>query len=309
MAQFEEIQAFIQIVEAGSITAAAARLDLAKSAVSRRLSELEARLGVELFHRTTRKLSLTDSGQGFYERSVRIVADLQEAENSVSQAHKELSGELRVAAPLSFGLMHLGPAINDFQQQHPAIKFDIDFNDRQIDLIQEGFDVGIRIAELEDSSLIARKLASNSVIVCASPAYLDKHGTPTTPEELTEHDCLTYSYLPNPNHWNFIDMLGQMQNIRVKSSMQSNSGNYLREAAIAGLGVLRQPTFIAYEAINKKELVPILQDYEIPTVNAYAIYPPTRHLSQRVRTFIDFLVERFAGEPYWEQCLKKETAI
>jgi len=303
MSHFEEIKAFTQIVEAGSITAAAERLSLAKSAVSRRLSELEQRLGVELFHRTTRKMILTDSGQGFYERSSRILADLEEAENAVSQAHQELSGELRVAAPLSFGVMHLGPAITEFQKLHPAIRFDIDFNDRQIDLIQEGFDVGIRIAELEDSSLIARKLASNSIIVCASPDYLDKYGTPTTPEELIDHHCLTYSYLPNPNQWNFIDMLGQVQTIRVKSSMQSNSGNYLRDAAIAGLGVLRQPTFIAYDEIKKKELVPILQDYEIPSVNAYAIYPPTRHLSQRVRTFIDFLVDRYAGEPYWETCL------
>ena len=305
MNHFEEIKAFTQIVEAGSITAAAERLSLAKSAVSRRLSELEERLGVELFHRTTRKMTLTESGQGFYERSRRILADLEEAENAVSQAHQELSGELRVAAPLSFGVMHLGPAITEFQKLHPAIRFDIDFNDRQIDLIQEGFDVGIRIADLEDSSLIARKLASNSVVVCASPDYLDKHGTPTTPEELIDHHCLTYSYLPNPNQWDFIDMLGQMQTIRVKSSMQSNSGNYLRDAAIAGLGVLRQPTFIAYDEIKKNKLVPILQDYEIPSVNAYAIYPPTRHLSQRVRTFIDFLVERFAGAPYWEQCLPK----
>lgn len=304
MAQFEEIQAFIQIVEAGSITAAAARLDLGKSAISRRLSELEARLGVELFHRTTRKMTLTDSGQGFYQRSVRIMADLEEAEDAVSQAHQELSGELRVAAPLTFGVMHLGPAINEFQQQHPAIKFDIDFNDRQIDLIQEGFDVAIRIAWLKDSSLIARKLATMTTVICASPDYLDKFGTPTTPEELTQHKCLTYSYLPNPDHWTFIDMLGQLQTIKVNKQLQSNSGDYSRQAAIAGLGILRQPTFIAYKSILKKELIPILQDFDIPTINAYAIYPPTRHLSQRVRRFIDFLVERFAGEPYWEQCLK-----
>jgi len=308
MSQFEEIQAFINIVEAGSITAAAERLGVAKSAVSRRLSELERRLGVELFHRTTRKMALTDTGEGFYQRSVRIMADLDEAESAVSQAHQELRGELRVAAPQSFGVMHLGPAINDFQNLHPAIRFDIDFNDRQIDLIQEGFDVGIRIAELEDSSLIARKLATNSIVVCASPDYLDKHGIPTAPEELVDHHCLTYSYLSKPRQWNFIDMLGQVQTIRVGSRLQSNSGNYLREAAIAGLGILRLPTFIAYQAIQGKQIVPILQDYEIPSVNAYAIYPPTRHLSQRVRTFIDFLVERFAGTPYWEQCLNQHAS-
>ena len=303
MAQFEEIQAFIHIVETGSITAAADRLNLAKSAVSRRLSELEEHLGVELLHRTTRTLNLTDSGKGFYERCVRIMADLEEAENAVSQAHQELSGELRVAAPLTFGIMHLGPAITEFQQLHPAIQFDIDFNDRQIDLIQEGFDVGIRIADLKDSSLIARKLARVSTIVCASPAYLEKFGTPATPEELSEHRCLTYSYLPNPNQWTFIDMLGQLQTVKVGKGLQSNNGDFQKEAAVAGLGIVRQPTFICYQAIQNKELIPILQDYEIPSINAYAIYPPTRHLSQRVRTFIDFLVERFAGTPYWEDCL------
>ena len=303
MLKTEELQAFVQIVDAVTITAAAERLGLAKSAVSRRLSELEDELGVELFHRTTRKLTLTDSGRGFYERSVRILADLEEASNAVSQAHHELSGQLRVAAPFSFGVLHLGPAIIEFQQQHPKLNFDIDFNDRQIDLIQEGFDVGIRIAHLKDSSLIARKLAKVSTIVCASPDYLATHGTPMTPEDLTDHPCLTYSYLDNPEQWSFVDLQGQMQTVTVPRVMQANNGDYMRHAAIAGLGVLRQPIFIAYESIANGELVPILEDYTIPPVNAYAIYPPTRHLSQRVRTFIDFLVERFAGVPYWEQCL------
>jgi DNA-binding transcriptional LysR family regulator len=304
MAQFDEIQAFISIVEAGSITAAAERLRLGKSAVSHRLSELEEHLGVELFHRTTRKMSLTESGQGFYERCVRIMADLQEAENAVSESHHELAGELRIAAPLSFGVMHLGPAMTEFQQQHPAIRFDIDFNDRQIDLIQEGFDVGIRIAELKDSSLIARKLATLSMVACASPDYLEQHGTPTSIEELEEHQCLTYSNLPNPTLWSFVDMMGQLQTVKVKPYLQSNNGEHMRQAAIAGQGILVQPTFIGYQAIQQRELVPILKDYQIPTINAYAIYPPTRHLSQRVRRFIDFLVERFSDVPYWEQCLR-----
>jgi len=303
MLKTEEIQAFVQIVEAATITAAAERLGLAKSAVSRRLSELEDELGVELFHRTTRKLTLTDSGRGFYQRSTRILADLNEAQDAVSQAHQELSGQLRITAPFSFGMLHLGPAIIEFQQLHPKIKFDIDFNDRQLDLIQEGFDLGIRIADLKDSSLIARKLASVSTVVCASPDYLKAHGTPATPEDLNEHQCLTYSYLDIPDQWSFIDLQGQLQTITVPNVMQVNNGDFMRRAAIADLGVLRQPTFIAYESITKGELIPILEDYTIPSINAYAIYPPTRHLSQRVRTFIDFLVERFAGVPYWERCL------
>ncbi|NOY73078.1 MAG: LysR family transcriptional regulator [Gammaproteobacteria bacterium] len=303
MLKIEEIQAFVYIVEASTITTAAKRLGVAKSAVSRRLSTLEEQLGVELFHRTTRKLVLTESGQGFYSRCLQILTDLKEAEHAVSQAHHELSGQLRVAAPLSFGVMHLGPAILEFQKQHPKLNFDIDFNDRQIDLIQEGFDVGIRIANLKDSSLIARKLAKMSTVVCASPSYIKQHGAPVTPEELVHHPCITYSYLKNPNHWSFINKQGDEKIIKVPRLIQANNGGFLTDAAIAGLGILRQPTFIAYESIANGRLLPVLQDFSIAGVNAYAIYPPTRHLSQRVRCFIDFLVTRFSGVPYWEQCL------
>ena len=303
MLKTEEIQAFIHIVETTTMTAAAARLGVAKSAVSRRLAELEEHLGVELFHRTTRKLVLTETGQEFYTRCSQILADLEEAQHAVSQSHHELSGQLRVAAPLSFGVMHLGPAIVEFQRQHPNLHFDIDFNDRQIDLIQEGFDVGIRIAHLKDSSLIARKLANISTVVCASPDYIRQHGRPATPEELVDHPCITYSYLNNPSHWSFINKQGAEKIIKVPKFMQANNGSFLSSAGVAGLGILRIPTFIAYESIAKGVLIPILQDYSIAEVNAYAIYPPTRHLSQRVRCFIDFLVERFSGVPYWEQCL------
>ena len=303
MLKTEEIQAFVHIVECVSITAAAARLGIAKSAVSRRLSELEEQLGVELFHRTTRKLVLTESGKGFYTRCIQILADLEEAKHAVGQAHHELSGQLRVAAPLTFGVMHLGPAIIEFQKLHPKLNFEIDFNDRQIDLVQEGFDIGIRIAKLQDSSLIARKLARVSNIVCASPDYIKKNGAPSTPEELLDHPCITYSYLDNPNLWSFLNEQGEEKMIKVPILMQANNGSFLCSAAISGLGIVREPTFIAYKSIAEGLLVPILQDYSLPEVNAYAIYPPTRHLSQRVRRFIDFLVERFSGTPYWEQYL------
>ena len=300
MSNFHEIQAFTQIVESGSITAAAERLDIAKSAVSRRLAELEARLGVELFHRSTRKLTLTDSGRGFYERTVRILSDLEEAEHAVCQSHHELRGPLKIAAPLTFGLLHLGPAINDFIHAHPQIQVEIDFNDRQVDVIQEGFDVAIRIARLADSSLIARSIADIGFVTCASPAYLHAHGTPAKPQDLTMHRCLVYSYQDTPNVWKYRDQNGQDIEVRIQPYLEANNGDYLNSAALAGHGILHQPRFIAYEAIARGTLVPILTDYTIPAVSAYAIYPPTRHLSQRVRTFVDFLVGRFTGIPYWE---------
>ena len=300
MIKTEEIQVFVHIVNAATMTAAAARLGVATSAVSRRLSELEEQLGVELFHRTTRRLVLTESGQAFYSRCLQILADLEEAVHAVSQAHHELSGRLRVAAPLTFGLMHLGPAIIEFQKQHPQLNVDIDFNDRQVDLIHDGFDVGIRIASLKDSSLIARKIAKVSTVVCASPDYLKQRGRPTKPEELTHHSCLTYGHLDHPSHWLFVNKRGNEHIVNVNCTMQANNGIFLNNAAIAGLGVVRLPTFIAYDAIAKGDLIPILQDYSVANVNAYAVYPQTRHLSQRVRRFIDFLVERFSGNPYWE---------
>lgn len=178
MDRFENMNAFVRVVEAGSISAAADRMDVAKSVVSRRLKELEEHLGVELFHRTTRQMNLTDSGRAFYQQSVRILADVLEAEHATSQSHGRLKGHLKVAVPLSFGLMHLGAAISTFLQTHPDIEFDLDFNDRQVDLLAEGFDLAIRIANLPDSSLIARRLAPIQAVMCASPAYLERMGTP-----------------------------------------------------------------------------------------------------------------------------------
>jgi len=303
MLKTEEIEVFTQIVDRGTITAAAEHLQLAKSAVSRRLSELEEKLGVELFHRSTRKINLTDSGLAFYQRCTQILDDLIEAEFSVTQSHQEIRGKIKIAAPLSFGLMHLAPAIIDFKKLHPAVTFDIDFSDREVDLIQEGFDVAVRIAELKDSSLIARKLAELSTVVCASPEYLSQHGEPKTPEELEQHDCITYSYLEQPELWNFLDKNGSSIAITVQQIIRVNNGEFMRDAAAEGLGIIRQPTFISYKDIAAGKLRPILQEYTSAPVNVYAIYPPTRHLSQRVRQFIDFLAERYAGKPCWERCL------
>jgi DNA-binding transcriptional LysR family regulator len=292
---------FVAVVEAGSISGAADRLEVAKSAVSRRLADLEARLGAQLLHRTTRRLSLTDSGRAFYERALRILADLEEAEQAVSQAHGAIRGRLKVALPLSFGLLHLASLINEFMTLHPEVEFHLDFNDRQIDLMQEGFDLAIRIAKLPDSSLIARKLAPIRHALCASPDYLARHGTPARASDLARHAGLVYSNLANPGLWAYLDPDGQAGSVQVPVRLRANNGDFLCRAAIAGQGVILHPTFYLYDAIRAGDLVPLLTDHAWPELNAYAVYPPTRHLSRRVRAFVDFLGEQLAGEPVWDR--------
>jgi DNA-binding transcriptional LysR family regulator len=306
MNRFEELQTFVRVVETGNISRAAERMNIAKSAVSRRISDLETRLDVQLFHRNTRKLNLTASGEGFYQRAVRILCDLEEAETAITQQHGTLSGVLRVAVPLSFGLTHLGPAITDFMQTHPKIEFDLDFNDRQVDLLQDGFDVGIRIANLGDSSLIARPISSIHSVVGASPGYLKQFGTPQTPKELEQHACLIYSNLADPQVWKYQSPTGESGSVKVRATLKANYGEFMLSAAVKDQGIVLQPTFIAYKAIERGELIPILTDYQWPSIKAYAIYPQTRHLSYRVRAFVDFLVERFAGQPYWDKCMENK---
>lgn len=309
MDRLENMNTFVRIVEAGSISAAADRMNTAKSVVSRRLKELEAHLGVELFHRTTRRLNLTDSGRTFYQQSVRILADILEAEHAISQFHGALKGNLKVAVPLSFGLMHLGPAITAFLQTHPNIEFDLDFSDRQVDLLAEGFDLAIRIADLPDSSLIARRLAPIQFIMCASPAYLERMGTPQAPEELIKHHCLVYNLISNMNHWNIYDTAGQLIKTRVIPYLKASSGEYLRDAAVEGLGIVLLPGFIVYREIEHGTLIPVLTQYHYTQLAAYAIYPQTRHLSQRVRAFVDFLGKRFEAMPYWDECLHNASKL
>lgn len=300
MTQFYEIQTFVSVVENAGISAAADRLGIAKSAVSRRLADLEARLGAQLLHRTTRRITLTDAGRGFYERCKRVLADLEEAEQSVAQAHGALRGLLRITMPMAFGLLHVAPAITAFMTQHPHVDFELDFNDRQVDLLQDGFDLAIRIARLSDSSLIARRLAPICFAVCASPSYIALHGAPRAPEELTHHACLIYSNAQEPGVWSYTNAKGDPVPVKVGVKLKTNNGDFLRAAAIAGQGIVMLPTFYLHDAVADGRLMTLLTDVTWPTVNAYAVYPPTRHLSTRVRAFVDFLAGRFAGTPYWD---------
>ena len=301
MNRFDDMLAFVAVAESGSFTAAAERLDVAKSAISRRVSALEERLGVQLIRRTTRRLNLTDSGRSFYERSTQILSDLDEAESAVRQQHGELHGTLRVALPLSFGLRHMCRPVSDFAQLHPHLRFDLDLNDRRVDLLEEGLDVALRIGHLEDSSLIAKRLFTVRSVVCASPGYLVDHGEPVTPGDLAGHDCLVYANLADPHLWECEDPEGNRVSVRINPTLRATNGDLLCAAAENGLGIVRQPTFIAGEAIRRGTLVPILTRYHWPDAPAYAVYPPARHLSYRVRAFIDYLAEQFSGTPVWDE--------
>ena len=301
MDRLAHMEVFVAVVEAGGIGAAADRLGLAKSAVSRRLAELEARLGATLIHRTTRRLNLTDDGHAYYERCVAILADLDEAEAAVRQAHGDLKGRLKVTLPLSFGLLHLAPLIQAFMERHPEVRFELDFNDRQVDIMQEGFDLAIRIARLEDSSLIARRLAPIRSGIYASPDYLARHGTPNTAADLKDHDCLLYSNIREPDLWHYTGPDRRPGSVRVPMRLSASSGEFLLQATLAGQGLIHSPTFYVHEALQAGRLKQVLTDHAWPELSAYAVYPPTRHLSGRVRAFIDFLAEKLAGEPYWDR--------
>jgi DNA-binding transcriptional LysR family regulator len=301
MDKFEDLQAFNAVVETGSFTAAADRLNANKSAVSRRVTALERRLGAQLLRRTTRAVHLTETGQGFYERSARLIADLDEAESAVAQQHGELRGRLRVALPLSFGLMHMSKPINAFAEEHPRVVFDLDLSDRHIDLLQNDIDVAVRIGQLADSSLIARKLFNSKIIAAASPEYLKRHGFPESPAALADHKCLSYTNIRDHDQWSWLDEHGKEQQVKITVAMTANNGQMLNAAAADGLGIVMQPTFIAHQLIRDGVLVPILTNVRWRDATAYAVYPPTRHLSYRVREFIDFLVGYFDGTPYWDR--------
>ena len=300
MDRFDDLEVFNAVVEAGSFTAAAERLEMAKPAVSRRVSRLEARLGAQLIQRTTRRLNITDTGRSFYERSARILSDLDEAESAVAQQHGELKGELRLALPLGFAVGHMVEPVAAFSRQHPNVRFHLDLNDRRIDLLQEGVDMALRIGRLTDSSLIARKLFDARTVVCASPDYLSEHGVPESIDDLTNHQCLVYGNLADPERWVCQDADGHRLEVDVNASMRASSGEFLRECGMQGLGIIMQPTFLVSDAICDGKLVPVLTQYQWPVTPAYAVYPPTRHLSYRLRTFIDFLAERFSGATPWD---------
>ncbi len=299
MDKLTNLRAFIKVVQHGSFAAAGRDLRLSRSAVSKYVIDLERELGAQLLVRTTRSASPTENGQAYYERCTAILAELEEADLAVGRLQAEPRGILRVNAPMSFGTLHLGPAVADFMETYPDLHIQLILSDQQTDPVQEGFDVTLRIADLPSSSLIARRIAPALRIVCAAPAYLERRGTPTHPGELRHHDCLTYGHLATGNQWKLTGPDGDHW-IAIAWTLCTNNAEVLRDAAVKGRGIALLPTFIAGADLQQGLLRSILTDYKPPEISIYAIYPQTRHLSVKVRRFIDFLVERFGGRPYWD---------
>lgn len=300
MDRLAAMQAFARVAETRSFSEAARRLRVSKSVLSRQVAALEAELGVRLFHRTTRALTPTEIGEAYYQRVSRILADIEEAEQSVGLLQGSPRGRLKVNAPMSFGYLHLAPALPDFLAACPEIEVEMAMNDRTVDLIEEGFDVAVRIGRLSDSSLVARKLAPMRLVVCASPAYLAEKGTPATPADLKHHECLLYSNEPAPEEWRFATPEGNAWAATVHGRLCANNGDTLRIAALRGLGLVRLPTFIVGRDLQAGTLVSVLADYVAQDSGLYAVYPEARHLSPKVRVFVDFLSQRFGPHPYWD---------
>lgn len=298
MDRIAEMELFAAIAEHGSFSEAARRTGVAKSVVSKHVRALEDRLGVRLINRTTRRLSLTEVGLAYHERCVRILAELEDADLSASRMQIEPRGRLRVNAPMSFGQHHLAPILPDFLSAHPAITVELTLNDRYVDVVEEGYDLALRIGKLEDSSLIARRLSAMRSILCASSAYLAVHGRPCHPRDLAGHNCLSYAYLATGDEWALFGPGGAVT-VRARGNLQVNNGDALCAATVAGLGIAVLPDFIAADSLRTGRLERVLPGWERPPSAVHAIYPHSRHLSTRLRVFVDFLAERFGGDPPW----------
>lgn len=299
MNRLDGLEVFVAVVDNEGFTAAAGELDVSKSYVSKQISRLEDRLGVRLLNRTTRQVTATAAGEAFYDRCAQILEDLEAAERAVTQLQTSPRGTLRVSLPMSFGLNYVAPIIGGFLEDYPELELDLDFSDRQVDIVDEGYDMVIRIGNLKDSSLIARKLAPTQRFVCGSPAYFEEHGVPRHPRDLRDHECLLYSYKTHGPSWRFDGPDGEVL-VRVSGRIRSNNGSALVHAAVSGLGLTLSPDFIAADAIRSGDLQPVLEDWIDSKMDVWALYPHRRYLSAKVRLFVDYLREHFSDNPPWQ---------
>ena len=298
MDRFEAIRVFSQVVESMSFVRAAERLGLSTTAVSRQVAELERHLQTRLLQRTTRRISLTEAGRLFHARCVQILADFGDAEHEVGREAVEPRGTIRLTTSVNFGTHQVTPAIASFLARHAQVKFDVSLSDRIVDIIEEGFDLAIRIGGTGAQNLVARKLGEARLVACASPDYIARHGAPAAPEDLARHNCLTYEYALR-DAWTFRDAAGRERAVRVAGSLNSNNGDLNAAAAVQGVGIALEPDFIVDSELKSGKLVPVLESFEAPASPIYAVYPSRRFLPAKVRAFVDFLVERFAGAKGW----------
>lgn len=299
MTDLTDLRAFVEVVGSGGFSRAAARLGLSKSIVSRRVAALEADVGVRLLSRTTRGVSLTDAGIELNKRALQILAEVEEALDAVAGRDNVIAGTLRLAAPLSFGVSHLAGALAEFAATHPQLQLDVTYSDRFVDVVREGYDAAVRIAELKDSSLVARRLAPVRTAIVASPVYLARRGTPQTPRDLAAHEALIYTGTANPEVWRFRS--GQRTiAVRIQGRFRADNGDALREAAIAGLGVTLLPTWLTTADVSRGALVEVLSTYNRPEGSLYVLRPPGPMAPGKVRALVDFLSARFGSAPYWD---------
>jgi DNA-binding transcriptional LysR family regulator len=296
--RFLEMQTFNAVVEAGSFVRAAEALDMSKAAVSRYVVDMETRLGVRLLHRTTRRLSLTDEGQMFYARSKELLDELDEAEAEVTSRSEAATGLLRVNAPFTFGILHLAPLWGRFKAQNPKVTLDITLADRLVDLVEEGYDVAIRIATLESSTLVSKRLAGTRMVLCASPSYLAQHGTPQHPAELAGHAVISYVYWSTRDEWRFQGPEGPVS-VKTNPIMNTNSGDTCRAAALAHQGIVLQPSFLVGPDLAAGTLVELMPQYKSLEMGIYAVYPTRKHVSAKVRVLIEFLQQHFSTQQAW----------
>ena len=299
MDRLDEINAFIAVADARSFTQAARRLGVSPAQVSKLVARLEDRLGARLLNRTTRDVSLTDTGRAFQERARLVLEDFQSLESSVREQSGP-RGLLRVSAPTTFGAAELAPALLDFAATYPEVSLDVSSTDRRVNLVEEGFDAAVRIGQLDDSSLVARKLAAVRMVTCASPEYLARRGRPLTPEDIATHEAIIDTNAADPAVWRF-RMGGAQRDIRVQGRLRFSGAQVCVAAAVAGFGVARAPAFAAAQDLRSGRLEALMCDYEPEVIHVHAVYPHARHLAPKVRAFVDFLARRYSGEPEWHQ--------
>ena len=300
MDRLTSMRVFVAIAELEAFTAAADRLDMSRAAVSKYITDLEQHLGGRLFNRTTRKVSLTEAGHAYFTRCKQVLEDIEDAESVVSGLSSEPRGVLRLSVPMSFGFRQLAPIIADFHRKYPGIEVDLSLNDRIIDVVEEGYDLVLRITQPEDSSLVARRIADCRFAIAASPDYLKRHGQPQRPEDLSDHQCLQYSYAWSTQLWKLREANDDIR-IRVTGPLTTNNGEMICAAAIEGMGICLLPTFICCDALRTGQLQQILSDHTPAPIGIYLVYPSSRLLSTKVRRFIDHTVECIGDNPAWDQ--------